>query len=222
MSGPFTVGQVKCLLIQLLRAVGHMHDNWILHRDLKTSNLLLSHKGILKVSLINQYDPNLAFARFSVWSFTRNRSGISDLRESMDLHCNTTPRLLLLCGIEPLNYSLASSTMSSINPELTGSLISCSTILGGKSYSTPIDLWSVGCIFAEFLLQRPLFPGKGEVDEINMIFRDLGTPNERIWPGCTQLPGLKNGVFTEYPYNQLRRRFTEKQISDSGFDLLSR
>ena len=34
---------------QLLRAVAHLHDNWILHRDLKTSNLLLSHKGILKV-----------------------------------------------------------------------------------------------------------------------------------------------------------------------------
>ena len=34
---------------QLLMAVEHLHDNWILHRDLKTSNLLLSHKGILKV-----------------------------------------------------------------------------------------------------------------------------------------------------------------------------
>ena len=42
-------GEVKTLLIQLLRAVHHLHDNWILHRDLKTSNLLLSHKGILKV-----------------------------------------------------------------------------------------------------------------------------------------------------------------------------
>ncbi|VEL10349.1 unnamed protein product, partial [Protopolystoma xenopodis] len=48
MNGPFTVGEVKCLLTQLLRAVAHLHDNWILHRDLKTSNLLLSHKGILK------------------------------------------------------------------------------------------------------------------------------------------------------------------------------
>lgn len=80
----------------------------------------------------------------------------------------------------------------------------------------------MGCIFAEFLLQRPLFPGKGEVDQINMIFRDLGTPNERIWPGVTQLPGMRNGVFTEYPYNQLRRRFTEKQISGLGFELLTK
>ena len=43
------VGEVKCLLRQLLQAVRHLHDNWILHRDLKTSNLLLSHKGVLKV-----------------------------------------------------------------------------------------------------------------------------------------------------------------------------
>lgn len=83
-------------------------------------------------------------------------------------------------------------------------------------------MWSVGCIFAEFLLQRPLFSGKGEVDQVNMIFRDLGTPNERIWPGVSQLPGMKNTIFTEYPYNQLRRRFTEKQISASGFELLTR
>lgn len=47
----FLPAEVKCLTQQLLRAVGHLHDNWILHRDLKTSNLLLSHKGILKVNI---------------------------------------------------------------------------------------------------------------------------------------------------------------------------
>lgn len=46
---PSFIGEVKTLMIQLLRGVRHLHDNWILHRDLKTSNLLLSHKGILKV-----------------------------------------------------------------------------------------------------------------------------------------------------------------------------
>lgn len=45
------VGEVKCLMTQLLKAVHHLHDNWILHRDLKTSNLLLSHKGVLKVTI---------------------------------------------------------------------------------------------------------------------------------------------------------------------------
>lgn len=45
----FIPGEVKTLMIQLLRGVKHLHDNWILHRDLKTSNLLLSHAGILKV-----------------------------------------------------------------------------------------------------------------------------------------------------------------------------
>jgi len=49
MKQPFLLGEVKTLMLQLLRAVAHLHDNWILHRDLKTSNLLLSHKGILKV-----------------------------------------------------------------------------------------------------------------------------------------------------------------------------
>ena len=51
MKQPFLLGEVKTLMIQLLRAVAHLHDNWILHRDLKTSNLLLSHKGILKVCI---------------------------------------------------------------------------------------------------------------------------------------------------------------------------
>ena len=47
----FFLGEIKTLMIQLLRAVAHLHDNWILHRDIKASNLLLSNKGILKVRL---------------------------------------------------------------------------------------------------------------------------------------------------------------------------
>ena len=49
MPEPFRPGEVKTLTMQLLKAISHLHDNWILHRDLKASNLLLSHKGILKV-----------------------------------------------------------------------------------------------------------------------------------------------------------------------------
>jgi cyclin-dependent kinase 2 len=37
-------------------------------------------------------------------------------------------------------------------------------LLGSTEYSTPIDIWSIGCIFAEMVTKRPLFPGDSEVD----------------------------------------------------------
>lgn len=61
MKRHFTLGEVKTLMLQLLSAVAHLHDNWILHRDLKTSNLLFSHKGILKVSQIVNFLNQLVF-----------------------------------------------------------------------------------------------------------------------------------------------------------------
>lgn len=95
----FWLGEVKCLLIQLLRAVGYLHDNWILHRDLKTSNILLSHSGILKVG-----------------DFGLAREYGSPLKA----------------------YTSIVVTLWYRAPEL---------LLGVKEYSTPIDVWSVGCIF---------------------------------------------------------------------------
>lgn len=47
---PFSVAEVKCLLNQLLEGIQYLHDNWIIHRDIKTSNLLLNNRGILKVN----------------------------------------------------------------------------------------------------------------------------------------------------------------------------
>jgi cyclin-dependent kinase 2 len=62
-------------------------------------------------------------------------------------------------------------------------------LLGCKQYSTPVDLWSIGCIFAEMAMLKPLFPGDSEIDELFKIFQILGTPNEETWRGIRQLPG---------------------------------
>ena len=51
--------------------------------------------------------------------------------------------------------------------------------------------------------------------------QDLGTPNEKIWPGVMELPGMKKCTFTEYSYNTLRNKFGQ-YLSDVGFDLLNR
>ena len=44
-------------------------------------------------------------------------------------------------------------------------------LLGGRQYSTGVDMWSVGCIFAEMCTRKALFPGDSEIDEIFKIFR---------------------------------------------------
>ncbi|VDK65887.1 unnamed protein product, partial [Cylicostephanus goldi] len=90
-------------------------------------------------------------------------------------------------------------------------------LLGQKLYSTPIDLWSVGCIMGEFVLLKPLFPGNGELDEINKIFMV-----DSIWEGYSELPGPKLMKLANHPYNQLRKKFPASLMNESGFKLLNR
>ncbi|KAG2489178.1 hypothetical protein HYH03_012404 [Edaphochlamys debaryana] len=57
-------------------------------------------------------------------------------------------------------------------PELCGSFFA--------KYSPAIDIWSVGCIFAEVLLGKPLFPGRNVVHQLELITDLLGTPSAEV------------------------------------------
>jgi cell division cycle 2-like len=50
MQEPFMPSEVKTLLLQLGSAVEFLHDHWILHRDLKTSNILMNNRGEIKLA----------------------------------------------------------------------------------------------------------------------------------------------------------------------------
>jgi serine/threonine protein kinase len=64
-------------------------------------------------------------------------------------------------------------------------------LLGSKNYGVTLDMWSVGCIFAEFLQGKAFIPGDSQIDQIFKIFKIFGTPNETIWPGVNTLPHMK-------------------------------
>ena len=64
-------------------------------------------------------------------------------------------------------------------------------LLGQRIYSTAVDDWSVGCIFAELLQRKPLFPAQSEVEQRDMVFRICGLPSEQSWPGVSALLGDK-------------------------------
>lgn len=92
-------------------------------------------------------------------------------------------------------------------------------LLGSRHYSTPVDLWSVGCIFAEMVNQRPLFPGDSEIDELFRIFRIMGTPNEDTWPGVTSLPDFKSS-FPKWAAKDLTT--IVPNLDPAGIDLLTK
>ena len=60
-------------------------------------------------------------------------------------------------------------------------------LLGANEYGPEVDIWSVGCLLVELLTKKPLFPGKDETEQIDLIFRVLGSPTEDSWPGWTRL-----------------------------------
>lgn len=63
-------------------------------------------------------------------------------------------------------------------------------LLGQTRYGTWVDMWSIGCIVAEMATAQPLFRGHTQIDMLFEIFRLLGTPDDDVWPGVSQLPGF--------------------------------
>jgi len=94
-------------------------------------------------------------------------------------------------------------------------------LLGGRQYSTPVDIWSVACIFCEMLTSRPLFPGDSEIDQLFRIFRQLGTPTEETWPGVTALADYKQS-FPQWAPSPLEKSIRELRSDPLALDLLNK
>lgn len=92
-------------------------------------------------------------------------------------------------------------------------------LLGSRTYNTSIDIWSAGCIMAEMYTGRPLFPGTTNEDQLQKIFRLMGTPSERTWPGISQLPEYKSN-FPSFATQSLG--ILLPQIDPLGLDLLGK
>jgi len=91
-------------------------------------------------------------------------------------------------------------------------------LMGSRKYSTPVDIWSVGCIFSEMVNGRPLFPGKDDTDQLQKIFKICGTPSEQTWPTITELPDWKPDfpVFEPQPWSTI-----VPNLDPQGVDLMA-
>lgn len=178
---PYSQSEVKSLILQLLRGIAHLHKRWIVHRDIKPGNVLLTNTGVLKLC-----DFGLA-------------------RKYTDPPRDLTPNVCTLW------YRA---------PEL---------LLGEHQYSPAVDIWSVGCMFAEMVTREALLPGKGELDQLSKVCAMFGAPSERVWPGFSKLPHAKRVALHGPPTSRLRTHIaprtvhtTHTPLTELGMDLMER
>ncbi|KAL7417346.1 kinase-like domain-containing protein [Mrakia frigida] len=61
-------------------------------------------------------------------------------------------------------------------------------LFGARAYSSSVDIWSVGCIFAELMLRVPFFAGASNLDQLKIMYSAMGSPTEAEWPNLKTLP----------------------------------
>lgn len=78
---------------------------------------------------------------------------------------------------------------------------------GSTSYGPAVDVWAMGCVFAELMLRRPWFVADSDIKQLQEIFAVLGTPTEDQWRNMRDLPSYIQ--FSPAPAQPLHRIFTQ-------------
>jgi len=95
-------------------------------------------------------------------------------------------------------------------------------LLGNKTYGTTVDMWSIGCIFAEMASGKPLFTGNSEVDQLKKIFEIMGTPTDNYASSLKELPewGVGDNNFEEKKPQNFKELIPN--LDNEGIDLLQK
>jgi cyclin-dependent kinase 7 len=91
-----------------------------------------------------------------------------------------------------------------------------------RYYSGAVDIWSVGCVFAELVLRIPFMAGNTDIHQLDLICQAIGSPTEEVWPGVSSLEAyvaMEDGKDTPA---RTKKDFQNQfpQLSQAGIDLL--
>lgn len=165
-GAPLSVEEIRHFLRQLCEGLAYCHANSIIHRDLKPQNLLIE-------------DP---MATLDEKKLPANNDALRT-RDCTQLVLKIADfGLARIEAIPVKKYSHEAVTLWYRSPDV---------ILGSTNYGLPVDMWSVGCIFAEMCSGNPMFNAKNDKDQLLRIFKILGSPTNVTWPSMEKYPGTR-------------------------------
>ena len=170
-ASPLPLPVIKSIIQQLLQTVAALHAAGFAHRDISPGNILFDAHGTLKLADFGQ-------ARRLPPPSPSSQGTTSPSSSEKQPPPPPPPPPPLLSPVVGTRWYRA--------PEL---------LFASKSYDSSIDVWSIGCVFAELLTGRPFFPGSSDIDQICRIRDVLGSLNEKIWPGVVELPDWGKLIF---------------------------
>ena len=90
---------------------------------------------------------------------------------------------------------------------------------GDSYYGNKIDIWSIGCVFAELIIGKPIFKANNELGTLSNIIEIIGCPSEENWPGVSQLPNYLPFTGGEF---KLGKMLEEGGLSKEGIDIVTK
>lgn len=192
----FELSEKKSIMKQLLLGLKCLHDNNIWHRDIKTANILVTEKGILKI------------ADFGLSIQTPENYQKSD---SSYVSCSQWREPGNTAHLTPTNKIV---TLWYRAPEL---------ILGKTNYTSVIDIWSVGCIMGELYTKgEPVFRSKTEQIAINLILETCGSVHAGNFPEAKTLPNYRSFVDPKHDFRvNTKKKFARVSENDlAGYKLI--
>ena len=87
-------------------------------------------------------------------------------------------------------------------------------------YGPQSDIFAVGCVMAELFLGMPIFPGQSELNQVDTIFKILGTPPKEHWREGYELAVKRNYTFTIH--KKIPLKFLIEDVSQDCLDILDR
>ncbi|KAI1301275.1 Cyclin-dependent kinase 16 [Halotydeus destructor] len=214
--------------VSLLRDLKHnnivtLHD--IIHTD-KSLTLVFEYLDKDLKQYMDDCNNILSMNNVKVFLFQLLR-GLTYCHKRRILHRDLKPQNLLINDrgeLKLADFGLARAksvpTKTYSNEVVTLWYRPPDVLLGSTDYTSSIDMWGVGCIFFEMAAGRPLFPGATVEDELHLIFRTMGIPTDKTWPGIAQNQDFVAYDFPPYVAEPLLNKVPRLDVE--GLELLAK